>query len=182
MASKLKTQLTNGIEFGARFYACVLFCIYGVGKVIQFGGAGEFPADKLTPDMPGQDVMWFFFGYSLVYPLIIGACQVIGGLLLLFDRTKLLGVLLLLPIISNIIILDFIYTVNVGALLYAISLLFALIFILYWERKKVVMVLLVMIRKTKNWKTKEKGIHIVIGMLFSLLLFILVRLIGDFFF
>ncbi len=175
----MKTTITNGIEFGFRFYTCVLFCIYGVGKVVQFGGAGHYPADKINPDMSGQDIMWLFFGYSLTYPLIIGAFQVVGGILLLFERTKLLGILILLPVVSNIIIMDIIYSVNFGALLYAISLLGALFFVMYWERKKVVEVMLVIIKKTKNFTSKEKWIHIAIGMLFSLLLFILVRILGD---
>ena len=182
MAIKMKTQLTNGIEFGFRFYACVLFCIYGVGKSVQFGSGGEFPAEMLKSDMTGQEVMWFFFGYSLIYPLIVGGTQVVGGILLLFERTKLLGVLILLPVVTNIIILDLVYSVNVGALLYAISLLFALFFIMYWERKKVVEVLLVIIKKTKSWTLKEKSIPIVIGMAFSLALFILVRILGNIFF
>ena len=179
MNTNLKTQLTNGIEFGFRFYAFTLFCVYGVGKVVQFGGGEKFPTEMLNQDMTGQQVMWLFFGYSLSYPLFIGASQVVGGILLLFERTKLLGVLILLPIIINILLLDLIYHVNVGALMYAISLLFSLCFIMYWERKKVVEVLLVIIRQPKKWSISEKGIQIVIGVLFSILIFFAVRVLSN---
>ena len=175
----MKKELTTGIEFGFRFFACVLFCIYGVAKTVQFGGGEKFPDDFVHPDMSGQDVMWLFFGYSLVYPLIIGAFQVIGGLMLLFERTKLIGVLILLPIVSNIILLDLVYEVHAGATLNATVLLFSLFVIMYWERKKVVHVLLILIRKSGNQSIKEKSIPVVIGMLFSVLLFGIVWYIGT---
>ena len=55
-------------------------------------------------------------GYSFAYILFIGLAEVVGAWLLLWERTKLLGVAILLPIMFNILIFDFIFLDKYGAL------------------------------------------------------------------
>ena len=62
----------------------------------------------------GEDLTWAYFGYSYPYRCTIGALQIGGALLLLFHRTRLLGVLTLLPVLVNILLIDYFYHLPVG--------------------------------------------------------------------
>lgn len=75
-----------------------------------------------------DEIMWTFFGTTREYPLIIGSVQIIGAVLLIFQRTKIIGAILLTPVFINIILLDILYEIDRGALLNAI--LFQLVFFL----------------------------------------------------
>lgn len=131
------------LELGARWYVCLTICAYGVGKVlgVQFGSPesisekfGDLTISELTP----MDIMWLFFGYSYGYQLFIGLSQIIGGLMLLHPRTKLLGITVLIPILLNIIVADLFFEVLFGATLTAIWLFVLLLFILWYERENVI--------------------------------------------
>ncbi|MEO6037416.1 MAG: hypothetical protein ABIQ93_03315, partial [Saprospiraceae bacterium] len=99
------------VELAARLYVFLFINIYGLGKMAdgQFHRAGRLP-EKLghTPltDVGGFDLAWTFFGYSRAYIMFIGLSQVIGCFLLLWQRSKLLGVAILIPILLNIIVVD----------------------------------------------------------------------------
>ncbi|TXF77768.1 hypothetical protein [Chryseobacterium sp.] len=82
--------------------------LYGLGKPLQFSGQEiSKPAGQLT----GHQLMWLFYGHSKLYPIIIGAFEVIGGLSLLHTRTRMFGCLLLSSILLNIIIQDYVYEI-----------------------------------------------------------------------
>lgn len=55
-----------------------------------------------------------------MYILFIGAVEVIGAWLLLWERTKLFGVAMLLPVMVNIIVFDIVFLDAYGALASAI--------------------------------------------------------------
>ena len=131
------------VELAARWYVCLTIGIYGVGKVmgIQFGSQesmaedlGNLTISELTP----MQIMWLFFGYSYGYGLFIGLSQVVGGLMLLHPRTKLLGITILIPILLNIIVADLFFEVLFGATLTAIWLFVLLLFVLWYERESMV--------------------------------------------
>lgn len=73
---------------------------------------------------------WYYFGYSKFYGNLIALAQILGGVLLMFRRTTLLGCCLLIPIIANIILVDVFYAVDLGALLVAVFIEVALLVIL----------------------------------------------------
>ncbi len=70
-------------------------------------------------------------GYSFAYILFIGLAEVVGAWLLLWERTKLLGVAILLPVMVNILVFDIIFLDAYGALasatIYTVLLLVILI-------------------------------------------------------
>jgi hypothetical protein len=139
------------IELAARIYVWINISVYGGAKFMQFKGATQLP--QTVAELSGQQLMWAFFGYSQILPIFIGILQIIGGLLLIFDRTKLFGVALLLPILINIILMDIVYHVNIGALFNAVLYFLILLFVLFFEREK-----LIKIVKTafENKVNKEK--------------------------
>jgi hypothetical protein len=109
------------IELAARWYVFVFLNIYGTGKIHggQFYRQGHLPPEvaRLTLGDAGPfELAWTFMGYSLAYILFIGLAEIIGAWLLLWDRTKLLGVAILLPVMINILVFDVIFLDKYGAL------------------------------------------------------------------
>jgi len=96
------------------FYWIIIFVVsgsmivYGLGKPVQFQGFEKSGNSDLSE---GHQLMWSFYSYSLAYPIIIGTLEVLGGLCLLLNRTRVFGCILLTIILSNIIIQDYIYEI-----------------------------------------------------------------------
>lgn len=131
------------IELTLRIYVWIMVSLYGAGKIAggQFYRSGHLPetvAQTTLANASGFDLTWTFFGYSFGYILFIGSSQLIGGLLLLFERTKLLGVAILVPVLLNIIVVDFFYSISNGAMMSAIFYFTSLMVIAFINREKVI--------------------------------------------
>jgi hypothetical protein len=75
-------------------------------------------------------------GYSVSYILFIGLAEVMGAWLLLWNRTKLIGVAILLPVMINVVVFDIIFLDEYGAL--ASALIYTLLlFVLFCYKDKV---------------------------------------------
>lgn len=86
----------------------------------------------------GEDLVWAFFGHSYPYRVAIGLLQILGACLLLFRRTRLLATFVLLPILLNIVLLDYFYRLPVGVLLHALLLLAGVLYLLLLEYERLV--------------------------------------------
>jgi hypothetical protein len=86
----------------------------------------------------GENLTWAYFGHSYPYRFAIGAVQIGGALLLLFHRTRLLGVLVLLPVLVNILLIDYFYQLAVGVFLQALIHLAGLLYLLGLEYERLV--------------------------------------------
>lgn len=111
----------KAIELGARWYVFVFLNIYGTGKIHggQYYRQGHLPQDvaHTTLGEAGPfELAWTFMGYSFAYILFIGLAEIVGAWLLLWERTKLLGVAILLPVMVNILVFDVIFLDKYGAL------------------------------------------------------------------
>jgi len=116
------------IQFVCRYYIATVILMYAVGKLLQT----QFyttPSELDTPvkDLSGMSLTWAFFGYSYGYTLVLAAAQILSSLFLFFRRTVRLGVLLFLPIIGNIVLIDYFY--DIVALPAAISMLVAALYL-----------------------------------------------------
>jgi hypothetical protein len=137
-------KLTRAI---LRYTVAFLVITYGFAKLngSQFTIL-ESELDKPMGQVSGFWLTWYYFGYSKFYGNLIALAQIIGGVLLMFSRTTLLGSCLLLPIIANIILIDLFYAVDPGALLVALFIEVALLIIfkpharelydLFWVKQK----------------------------------------------
>lgn len=106
----------------------------------QFYRRGQLPpevAQTTIEQASAYDLAWSFMGYSFAYIVFVGLSQIIGAWLLMWNRTKLLGVMILFPIMVNIIVFDSIFLDVKDALANAIIYLLMLIYILYFNRQKV---------------------------------------------
>lgn len=128
------------LELVWRFFTAIYMFKYGY---VKFGGHqfayGKHLYDKTLNEISGFDLMWVFFSYSNTLTAIIGCLQILGGFLLLFNKTKLIGVLILFPILLNILLIDYFYGLPgiLQALINVIFYLLVLILICYNERIRV---------------------------------------------
>ncbi|MFD2562036.1 hypothetical protein [Aquimarina rubra] len=137
------------LERTLRYFVAFFIFVYGAAKPLQFGNKNGFP-DKLVSELTGMELMWSFFGYTKTLPIIIGIIQVSGALLLLSQRTKIIGALLLIPVMINIVLFDVFYQVKTGATVNAIVFLSVLLILLIFEHRKMIQVFKIMTTKTKK--------------------------------
>lgn len=113
--------------------------IYGIGKPMQFSNPDI--QQKAVSALTGMELMWAFYGFSKVYPIIIGVFEIVGALLLLFRKTRLMGGLVITSILFNVILQDIIYGVNMGALKAAIVYQ-SMVCVIFWLNRKTLFALL----------------------------------------
>jgi hypothetical protein len=168
-------NIKQGIELAARIYVWFILSSYGLGKIIggQFHRRTKLPdnvALQTLADATAYDLAWTFMGYSQAYIVFIGASQIVGALLLLFNKTKFLGIVILIPILLNIIVFDIIFLPDYGALSSATLYFSLLLLILYFNNEKLKEILVKLITITPN-EAKLKSIKTVVIVIILIALF-----------
>ena len=122
-----------------RTFVAFFLLLYGFAKIngAQFTVL-DSALDRPMGQVSGFWLTWYFFGYSKVYGTLVAVAQIAGAVLLMFRRTVLLGTLLLLPILTNIVLIDVFYGVEGSALVMAIVLEAALLYLLFHHREELV--------------------------------------------
>lgn len=128
--------------------------VYGGAKIIQFNGALEI--DKNVSELTGMELMWAFYGYSKAFAITLGIFEIIGGLLILIKRTRVIGCLFTSTILVNVIFQDIYYIVHLGALRAAILYQFLIFIILWLNRKKLIRSIRTLLESNKIQQTKMK--------------------------
>lgn len=107
-----------------QWVAAVLAILYGFAKIngSQFTILDSELARPMG-DVSGFWLTWYYFGYSAVYGTLLALVQIVAGVLIVLPRTKLVGALLLLPVVINIVLIDIFYGVDLGGLAAALVLL-----------------------------------------------------------
>lgn len=101
-----------------RYYLGIVLLSYGFVKVIPT----QFPAPSLETllqpygESTSMKLLWTFMGHSKAYNMFIGLTEAGAGLLLLFKRTRLIGALLSVAVMSNVVVLNFCYNIPVKLL------------------------------------------------------------------
>ena len=121
----------------ARYVVSFLIIGYGFAKLngAQFNVL-ESELDKPMGQVEAFWLVWYFFGYSHAYSTIIALTQVLGGVLLMFRRTTLLGACVLMPVIANILMVDLFFNVASAAWMNAFIIFGSLTFILVQHRRE----------------------------------------------
>ena len=137
-----KKAIISVLEWTLRINVFLKLSLYALGKILggQFYLKGEIPeaiAKIPLGETGSYNLAWTFFGHSRAYILFIGISQLIGALLLLFNRTKLLGGAILIPILLNIIVVDYLFGVAYGAMFSACFYLASILFVFYLHRERV---------------------------------------------
>ena len=137
----------------ARYYVGLTILSYGFMKI--FGGQFSFPPLRLfeTPfgSLSAPQLFWAFMGYSKVYGTFIAVSEITGGLLLLFSRTKLIGSILVIIIMTNVLLLDIAFIDS--AIVFSSHLLLIAIIILHPHLKRIIDFLI--FKKTEALKSDD---------------------------
>jgi hypothetical protein len=124
-----------------RYWLATEIATYGFAKLLKT----QFAVSYHRNDTPvhllnGFELTWDYFAHSYTLAVIIGLLQIGGSILLLFRRTTLFGVVILLPIMFNIVLINLFYHIAVGAFLNSILFTGGLLYLLLLRRKELMSV------------------------------------------
>jgi hypothetical protein len=119
-----------------RYLSAFLLFLYGSSKLLgrQFTVAPEL-ALKPVGSLSGHQLAWYFYSYSHVYATLLGLIQLAGATLLLFRKTALLGAALLLPVMTNILMINLFFFITWGAACTS-ALIFAAMLAVLWRDRR----------------------------------------------
>jgi multidrug transporter EmrE-like cation transporter len=117
----LDRKRANYVRLHEWLRVCVRFALafwmleYGSVKVIPVQVARPSLDRLLQPfgDASPEGMFWTFMGVSMAYTIFSGLAEMVGGLLLAFRRTALLGALVCIAVLTNVVTLNFCYDVSV---------------------------------------------------------------------
>jgi len=177
---KILPQMKITFEIVFRQCVFIILNIYAISKLLggQFYMNGKLPeqiANTTLGEASGFSLAWTFMGHSYYYILFVGITQLIGAWFLLWNKTKLIGVLILIPIMVNIILFDIIFLDVYPALINAIIVFIMLLLILYFNKDTVLDVIkrLTNFQKTNKIHLKRRFINFGITILIIVLIFTL---------
>lgn len=128
----INNDLTKSFWVGLMRYSIALdLAMFGFQKIFHL----QFTTPRGMLDEPfssfsGEWLTFTYFGQSYPFVVIIGLMQIVGSFLLLFTRTRLLALMIILPVILNIVLIDFFYSLAPGVLAHAVFILSAAIYLL----------------------------------------------------
>lgn len=109
-----KKKIYDYLILSARVLLAWTFLSYGWGKLT--GGQFGLSPDQLNKPIKELGLFrlsWYLFDQE-PFRSFIGISQIIAGLMLLYNRTLLVGALISLPILTNILIIDITYIKMTG--------------------------------------------------------------------
>ncbi|MBC7568220.1 MAG: hypothetical protein H7319_00605 [Spirosoma sp.] len=120
-----------------RYWLALSISTYGFAKILKT----QFQSPDYRLDMPMGDVngfglTWYYFGYSYTLAVIIALFQIGGSILLLYRRTTLLGVMILLPVMVNIVFINLFFSIASGAFFNSVVFTLGLTFLLLLDINK----------------------------------------------
>ena len=173
-----KSNYKVTFELVLRQCVFIILNIYALSKLLggQFYMKGKLPAvvaNTTLGEASGFSLAWTFMGHSYFYIMFVGIAQLIGAWFLLWNKTKLIGVLILLPIMANIIVFDIIFLDVYPALANAIIVLLMLFLILFFNREivKDTVIKLTNFQSKPRVSIKKRLITFGITILFIVLIF-----------
>lgn len=124
------TTLFAWFRFTLRLALIAGMFIYGDMKIfpIQIGRPSLAVLNETIGSASPMTMLWTVLGMNPAYEVLCGVVECCAGVLLLFRRTALAGVLLSIVILSNIVLFDFFFDIPVK--LYATNLLLMAVVVL----------------------------------------------------
>lgn len=134
--NQINPQLKYLFHTIIRYYLAMQLLAYGWSKVFKW----QFylpepnilytPLGKISPDL----LYWSTMGVSRSYTMFGGFAEVLVAFLLLFKKTRLLGALIGIGIMTNVVMINFSYDISVK--FYSSFLLFLLIILVFSDAKR----------------------------------------------
>ncbi len=136
--SKRSDNLHLWSERFIRIWIAFIIAGYGFAKVLKT----QFQVPEFVKDMPIGELhpfylTWYYFGFSREYTLILAAVEIVGGVLVLFRATRLVGALVLFPAMLNIVFINLYYHISPDALMSASYLTLGALYLLLLDFNKI---------------------------------------------
>ncbi|MEP7093134.1 MAG: hypothetical protein ABI793_03685 [Flavobacterium sp.] len=140
-----KKQKIDSVKIYGFLYGSIRYCI--AFSIASFGWKKFYGLQFIVPteisSMPmnqqsGEWLTWFYFGYSHAFGIIIAVIQIIGGYLLLFRRTLLIGAIILFSLLLNLTLINIFYQMNAGALMQSVLLTIGVLFLILLDYDRLV--------------------------------------------
>lgn len=98
-----------------RYYVAASLISYGYAKIFynQFGAPGLGRLLQTYGESSPMGIAWTFMGVSKAYTVFSGVAELIGGILLLFRRTSLMGAIFGFAVMLNVMMMNFCYDIPV---------------------------------------------------------------------
>lgn len=114
-AKKSDVLLWTSFVVLLRYYLAFMMFVYGFSKIfyLQFPEMSLLNLTGIYGDSSPMGLLWKFMGYSETYSVFTGLMEVLGGLLLLFRHTKMLGTIITFGIMLNVFVLNMTFDVPV---------------------------------------------------------------------
>ncbi|MDC1161879.1 hypothetical protein OAT18_00400 [Tenacibaculum sp.] len=167
-----KTDKLEIFENAISWIIVLAMFIYGGAKLVQFDGAAEI--DKTVSELTGMELMWAFYGYSKSFAITLGIFEIIGGILILIKKTRIIGCLFTSTILVNVIFQDIYFGVHLGALKAAILYQILILIILWLNKEKLIRSLKTLLESNKIEHPKTK---LFIKLLIAFGIFVVLRIL-----
>lgn len=148
-----KQKIIDFSVLALRWYLIFYMISYGWSKLTlsQFGVHDPAILETALKDVDSFYVAWHLFSRSAFFNISTGILEIIGGILLIFNRTTLIGALLVLTILGQILVIDIAFTTSIHG--YALpvriaGMILADILILYYYKNNII----------KAWQSLTVGI------------------------
>lgn len=163
-----------------RYYLAFVLIEYGLVKIFksQFSAPGINRLLQPYGSSSPMGLAWTFLGFSDAYNYFMGFFEAIGGVLILFRRTRLFGACIATAVITNIVMVNFCYDVPVK--LFSTNLLLMALFILAADatrfqnffifNRPVAPVVPVSIFRNRKWNIAHKAVKAVFIVVFLVLM------------
>ncbi|MBC7892899.1 MAG: hypothetical protein H7Y12_11840 [Sphingobacteriaceae bacterium] len=120
-----------------RYWLAFEISVYGFAKILKTQlQSPNYRLDIPLGEVNGFGLTWYYFGYSYTLAVIIALFQIGGSILLLYRRTTLLGVMVLLPVMVNIVFVNLFYDIAAGAFFNSVVFTLGLVFLLLLDVPK----------------------------------------------
>jgi hypothetical protein len=134
--------------------------------------------DKPSSSLSDEALMEVFFIREPLFLLLIGCLEIIGSILIIYRRTRMLGIFILLPVLLNIILMNIFYNVGMGATIQAILLAIGLFYILMQDYESILLFFFKTKSNVVSLNFKNKTLKYIIQ--FSIILLPLLILIPNY--
>lgn len=101
-----------------RYYLVFQMVLYGLAKVFYLQFQEPSFSRLLQPlgDFSPMGLLWTFMGFSMGYTIFTGIAEFLGGILLLFKKSRSLGAMIVFGVMANVMAMNFFYDVPVKLL------------------------------------------------------------------
>jgi len=98
-----------------RYLSAWLLLTYGLAKLAGVQFHAPDVAQRPVGSLDGYQLTWYYYSYSHAYGSILGLVQLTGATLLLFRKTATLGAAMMLPVMTNILMVNLFFFIGWGA-------------------------------------------------------------------